>query len=125
MAKTALLLEKNLVTLLALVTKCVRIIADFPNAYVKKDLLGRTLVKMSMNVKTEMTVTLTLCAPTQKDHMFVVVSGVMKVTAEIAQLWVWPVLLLVAPTLFVKQILDFLYVHATLVSKVTDTIAQT
>ena len=40
---------------------------------------------MSMNVKKEMTVTLTLCAPTQKDHMFVVVSGVMKVTAEIAQ----------------------------------------
>lgn len=40
---------------------------------------------MSMNVKTEMTVTLTLCAPTQKDHMFVVVSGIMKVTGEIAQ----------------------------------------
>lgn len=40
---------------------------------------------MSMNVKKEMTVTLTLCAPTQKDHMFVVVSGIMKVTAEIAQ----------------------------------------
>lgn len=33
-------------TLLALVTKCVRITTDFPNAYVKMDLLGRTLVKV-------------------------------------------------------------------------------
>ena len=33
-------------TLLALVTKCVRITADFPNAFVKKDLLERTLVKV-------------------------------------------------------------------------------
>ena len=38
-----------------------------------------------MNVKKETTVTPTLCAPTRKDHMFVDVSGAMKVTAEIAQ----------------------------------------